>query len=114
MTIVYSGGRLPHLSTATLHAHMAELVESNHHRPLELQVEITDAVAQTIAAMWHSPGRPESTLLSTMGQVSDTMTMGDFATSSEYESADAMDKVCLDYLLTYILRKQADYHDREN
>lgn len=108
MNIVYNGGKKQHMTTNELHAYMAELVESNSHLPMRDQREMSDAAAQTVAAMWHSPATPNTTLLSTMGKVSDDMSMGDFASLSEYEACDAMDKLCLDYLMTYILRKILD------
>lgn len=67
---------------------------------------ISDACAQTIAAWWHSPGSPNSTVLSTMGGVTDDMAISDFASQSEYGSADRTQQQELDALKAYIADRQ--------
>ena len=67
---------------------------------------ISDACAQTIASWWHSPSSPNSTALSTMGAVTDDMTISDFASQKEYENADRTSQQELDALKAYIAARQ--------
>lgn len=67
---------------------------------------ISDACAQTIASWWHSPSSPNSTVLSTMGAVTDDMSLSDFASQKEYESADRTNQQELDALKAYIADRQ--------
>jgi hypothetical protein len=67
---------------------------------------ISDAVAQTIASWWHSPGSPLSTVLSTMGAVTDDMNIRDFASPREYADSDFSQRLELDALEAYIEAKQ--------
>jgi hypothetical protein len=105
MTIVYDGGRQEHMTSEELYAYLAELDAQNSALPFGERSEINDRAAQTIAAMWHSPGN-ESTALSTAGWVTVEMSPRDFYTVSEYQMASAREKRALDYLATYILSKQ--------
>src|SRR6267142_3866162 len=67
---------------------------------------ISDASAQAIAAWWHSPGSPLSTVLSTMGAVTEDMHIHDFASPREYADSDFNDKLVLNALEAYIETKQ--------
>ena len=69
---------------------------------------ISDEVAQTIASWWHSPGYPQSTMLSTRGAVTDEMSICDFASGEEYDSVSLDDRHELDALEAYILDKQGN------
>jgi hypothetical protein len=69
---------------------------------------LSDAAAQTIASWWHSPKSPESTLLSTMGAVSDTMHISHFAGQHEYDMADERSKIELWALKEYIEFRQRE------
>lgn len=106
MNIIYDGGKQQHMTSDELYAYMAELEEGNDRLPMDERSEMSDRAAQTVAAMWHSPASPTTTLLSTMGKVSDDMSIADFRTHAEYLACDATDRMCLDYLATYILAKQ--------
>lgn len=66
---------------------------------------ISDRMAQTIAAWWHSPASPYSTVLSTMGQVDRYMSLSDFGNPDDAETED--DKAALLALGAYIAAKQA-------
>ena len=105
MTIVYDGGKQKHLTEHELMDYLRTLDEYNSTAG-NSPIEINDAAAQTIASYWHSPGSPNSTLLSTMGKVSDDMSLSDFASATEYQSASWEHRRALDYLCTYILDKQ--------
>lgn len=59
-------------------------------------------VAMSIAAWWHSPGKPNSTRLSTMGQVTCNMRMSDFASEDEYKAASYLDRRALEALDQFI------------
>lgn len=64
---------------------------------------IPDSVAQAIASYWHSPGSPQSTILSTMGKVTYEMTREDFATDAEYAALEYdCDRHELDALSAYL------------
>ncbi len=106
MAIVYDGGQQAHMTSKALYAYLAELDRSNDALPMGERSEISDAAAQTIAAMWHSPESPNSTLLSTRGMVADDSAFSDFCTPREYEDASRRDKQALSYLGTYLLSKQ--------
>lgn len=67
---------------------------------------ISDACAQTIASWWHSPGSPNSTMLSTMGAVTDDMDICNFASQKEYGLTDKWGQECLDALKAYIADRQ--------
>lgn len=67
---------------------------------------ISDACAQTIAAWFHSPASPNSTVLSTMGGVTDDMDISDFASQKEYDSHNRTEQQELDALKAYILDRQ--------
>jgi hypothetical protein len=67
---------------------------------------ISDESAQAIASWWHSPGSPLSTVLSTMGAVTDDMNIRDFANEQEYDNADFSQKLELDALNGYIEARQ--------
>ena len=67
---------------------------------------ISDACAQTIASWWHSPGSPNSTCLSTMGAVTDDMSIRDFASEREYDACDDQSRNELDALEKYITTRQ--------
>lgn len=67
---------------------------------------ISPDIAMTIASWWHSPGSPNSTLLSTMGKVACDADMGDFATPAEYRSADNWNRWALDCLTVFIRNRQ--------
>jgi|SRR5213076_2082627 len=67
---------------------------------------ISDACAQTIASWWHSPASPNSTMLSTMGKVTDDMSISDFASQKEYDTANRTTQQELDALAKYIAFRQ--------
>lgn len=69
---------------------------------------ISDEVAQTIAMWWHSPGEPNSTMLSNRGAVTDDMSIRDFASVTEYYNALKTDRDELDALEAYIKSKQGE------
>jgi len=106
--IVYDGGRQLHHSSAFVYAYVKELDADNNSAIVSggRIADIPDSVAQTIAAMWHSP-KGESTYLSTMGKVTAEMTMADFCTEREYAELDTSDTLLIDYLRSYIESKQA-------
>lgn len=111
--IVYDGGKRDHVRGVEALARVYRADAHNRNAVCEDDVmDISDQTAQTIAAMFHSPGNL-STLLSTMGQVSDDMTIEDFCTQQEYAALSGDDKILVDYLESYILAKQAPYIDSE-
>lgn len=63
-------------------------------------------VAKAIAAWWHSPSKPNSTRLSTMGQVTCDMRMSDFASEDEYKAASYLDRRALEALDQFIREMQ--------
>lgn len=67
---------------------------------------ISDACAQTIAAWWHSPGSPLSTVLSTMGAVTKDMSISDFASEREYNQCEQREQQELKALEMYIKDRQ--------
>lgn len=67
---------------------------------------ITDECARVIAAWWHSPGKPNSTALSTMGVVRCDTSLNDFSTQEEYNNANPADRMCLEALDQYIQHMQ--------
>lgn len=67
---------------------------------------ISDACAQTIASWFHSPGSPLSTVLSTMGAVTDDMSISDFVSQKEYDSQNRTGQQELDALKAYIANRQ--------
>ena len=67
---------------------------------------ISDACAQTIASWCHSPSSPNSTALSTMGAVTDDMSISDFVSDKEYGMTDVKGQHCLDALKAYISDRQ--------
>lgn len=67
---------------------------------------ISDACAQTIASWWHSPASPNSTMLSTMGKVTDDMCISDFAGQHEFDMADRASQQELLALKAYIATRQ--------
>lgn len=73
-SIVHNPGHREHYTSENLHKYLAARTD----------VVIGDAMAQTIAAFWHTPGSPNSTLLSTQGKVSSDMSIEDFADISVY------------------------------
>lgn len=106
MTVVYNGGRKAHLDSETLYAYVGALDFDNRFGSAERGTkDITDAAAQTIAAMWHSPNG-ESAWLSTQGKVTSSMTISDFCTEREYSLLKTRDTLLVDYLQSYIESKQ--------
>jgi len=103
VTIVYYGGREQHLGSEQLYRHVKAI--DAYNRTGKGVMDITDDVAQTIAAMWHSPNG-ESTWLSTRGIVTEAMTIGDFCTEKEYSELSTEDTLLIDYLQSYIENKQ--------
>lgn len=77
-------------------------VEHEVEEFMEYGTRISDGVAQVIASWWHSPGRPYSTRLSTMGQVLNDMTISDFVSEAEFNAASEFDQDCLEALEDYI------------
>lgn len=67
---------------------------------------ISPDVARIIAAWWHSPGSPNSTLLSTMGKVACDATRQDFATDKEYAECNDWNRWALDMLSLFIWYRQ--------
>lgn len=112
MTIVYDGGRQTHMNTEWVHTVVRILDEQNQSGSVEVR-GIDDATAQTIASWWHSPGNTNTTLLSTMGQVSNTTHASDFFSDEEFDGASKMDQLCLLYLEAYIIDKQDDYNNKQ-
>jgi len=74
-SIVHNPGRMAHLTSDRLHMHLAAAPEGE---------PISDQEAQTIAAFWHSPDSPNSTLLSTQGKVSSDISILDFGNPALY------------------------------
>lgn len=93
--IVHDGGRQDHLTSEHV------LMQTVRHANVA-GVIISDAEAQTIAAWWHSPAEPLSTVLSTMGQVDRRMTRETFAGDAEYAAADPDARAALDALGAYL------------
>lgn len=93
---VYEGGQQQHLP-------YREVLRILRVRPESMI--ISDQMAQTIAAQWHSPARPYSTRLSTMGMVDLYATLEDFGT--EAECGMEADRRALRALGAYITAKQA-------
>lgn len=63
---------------------------------------ISDAAAQTIAAWWHSPAEPLSTVLSTMGKVDVRMTRETFCPDSEFAMLRMAEQDAANALAAYI------------
>jgi len=74
-SIVHNPGRQQQVTSTALHDVLRDIPSDSI---------ITDAEAQTIAAMWHSPDSPNSTLLSTMGKVSSDISILDFGNPALY------------------------------
>lgn len=91
--IVHDAGRTAHLTSDRLFMHLAALPAGEI---------ISDREAQTIAAQWHSPAEPLSTVLSTRGMVDMRMSRETFASDSEYNAASESDRKALDALAAYI------------
>ena len=110
-TLIYDGGRHSHYTSSELERYIRALDSFNYTirqiGPDDL-MELSDKAAQSIAAMWVSPGNENATALATRGHVLKGASMSDFATSSEYRGADHLDKLMLDYLGTYLVRKHLD------
>lgn len=70
---------------------------------------ISDACAVTIASWWHSPGEPNSTRLSTMGQIGIETEIHNFCNAKEYANLSDLDREEIDALEAYILVIQANY-----
>lgn len=68
---------------------------------------ISDSAAQTIAAWWHAPSKPLTTVLSTRGQVDIRMNRETFASDDNYLTAENDDRRALDALAAYITDKIA-------
>jgi hypothetical protein len=96
--IVYQNRGQYHLSSHEVEFEVWESMAYGH--------VISDACAQTIASWWHSPRSPNSTAPSTMGAVTDDMTLSDFATQHEYSSCTKQMADALDALVKYIETKQ--------
>lgn len=102
--VVYDGGRQQHPnSTYEVYAEVRTAYSQGR--------EISDATAQAIASWWHWAGCPNTTWLSTMGQVTDDMSLSDFVTPEEYRAANEQDQLCLDMLGTYIIDRQRGDHE---
>lgn len=95
--IVYAAGVMAHLSESQV----SLAVEAYHGAG----VIISDAVAQTIAAWWHS-ANGESAFLSTQGRITTTMTLDDFVSPLEYSAESVTNKRDLDALKAYIQHHQ--------
>jgi hypothetical protein len=105
MEIVYRGGQQSHMNSQELYVHVGRVDHLNSTLAAGIS-EINDSAAQTIAAWYHSPASPNSTRLSTMGQVTDDMTIGDFVSSAEYAILDDRERLVIAYLESYIISKQ--------
>jgi hypothetical protein len=101
MQVIYNGNRMPHLS----------------FREVDLEVMvwrktgdiISDAAAQSIAGRW-AHGTGESTILSTRGIVTATMSIYDFVSEKERNSPFRTDEETaeIDALEAYIVSKQKE------
>lgn len=92
--IVHNAGPLTHPTESQIQYEVDEFMEEG--------IRIPDSTAQAIASWWHSPAFPNSTRLSTMGQVTMDMTIHDFANEAEFNEASEFDKDCLEALEDYI------------
>lgn len=103
--IVYDGGRQEHPETVRVlwEAQKWEKSVRKYPNHPSQHVIISDAVAQTIATWWQSPGQPYSTLLSTMGKVDRYTTLDAFGTPEQAETED--DAMALRALGAYIESK---------
>lgn len=73
-------------------------------------VIIPNDVAQAIASYWHSPASPNSTRLSTMGEIGIETEITDFCTDYEYSNLGMEGDVYeIDALGAYIESKKAKY-----
>lgn len=72
------------------------------HEALVYGEIITRDLAMTVAAWWHSPGSPNSTLLSTMGKVACNADISDFASAVEFDKQDIWGKWALNALAAFI------------
>jgi hypothetical protein len=101
--IVVYENKTDHLTTDAVHSQvdMWFIYGADSEGP-----EISDAAAQTIASWYHSPANPNSTRLSTMGQVTDDMCLDDFVGAAEYLTGTFYDQMILDALESYIDSKQ--------
>lgn len=109
--LIYDGGRQTHMTSSQLDRYMAALEYFNGQVETispDDQMEISDRVAQTIAAMWVNPANPNTTALATRGQVLSGARMNDFATTDEYRTSSDEVRRQLDYLGTYLVRKHVD------
>jgi hypothetical protein len=93
---VHDGGQAEHYGSERLFRNLRLLSEGEI---------ISDRAAQTIAAWWHSPGKPYSTLLSTRGIVDRYTTLSDFGDPAEAETPE--DAQALRALGAYIAHKQS-------
>jgi len=78
------------------------------HEALTYGEIISRDVAMVIASWWHSPASPNSTRLSTMGQVACDAELSDFATKKDFEKQNLWDKWALNCLAAFI--KDAQEH----
>lgn len=102
---VYEGGRAEHVSSTDVHRAVMEWDYRNKRFPsAKDQRIISDAVAQTIAAWWHSPGEPYTTMLSTMGVVDRYTELSHFGTEAQCTMERA--RMALRALGAYIVDKQ--------
>lgn len=92
-SIVHDPGKRSHYSSEELHA----MLGHQEWNP------ITSGMAQTIAAWWHSPDSPNSTRLSTMGQVTSDMSIGDFEDPGAYpvDSREHRELEALEHYIRY-------------
>ncbi len=110
----YDGGRQQHVTGLQAVLAVGDLGYERGHVDREIRELrdgargiISDAVAQTIAAWWHSPARPLTTRLSTMGRVDMALTLDDFATEAARPQYDVPGQAALRALGAYIEHKQA-------
>lgn len=99
---VYSSGPLRH-------QHTEEVLRALFDPKIFGERTISDSVAQTIASWWHSPGRPNTTLLSSRGVVMSDTEIDDFADPEEYDNCEDFERKCLNALQHYIQTKKREY-----
>lgn len=99
MRIVYDGGRANHADSDVISYEVNDWKNSG--------IIIGDAVAQAIAAQWHSPGN-ETAALSTRGIVTADMTSVDFCDHEEFDALDHWGQMEILALHQYIVTKQIE------
>lgn len=110
-TLIYDGGRHSHYTSRELESYIRALDAFNAVIRMigpDDVLELSDKAAQSIAAMWVNPAEPVTTALATRGHVLKGARLINFANANDYCEADTVNRLMLDYLGTYLVRKHVD------